>query len=118
MEPCVFIHYSDSNIRTHTLLEGLKNPLFTAYRKGQPFNDNHLRPCPMLENPEILRRMVKETGAKSTDLIVAEDVDTLCGRCDEFAMEWKGVADEIWNSTTHPKTHTQYYRDGGKAKMQ
>ncbi len=118
MEPCVFIHYSDSNIRTHTLLEGLKNPLFTAYRKGQPFNDNHLRPCPMLENPEILRRMVKETGAKSTDLIVAEDVDTLCGRCDEFAMEWKGVADEIWNSTTHPKTHTQYYRDGGKSKMQ
>ncbi len=118
MEPCVFIHYSDSNIRTHTLLEGLKNPLFTEYRKGQPFNDNHLRPCPMLENPDKLREIIKNTGAKSTDLIIEEDVDTLCGKCDEFAYEWQPVAQEIWNSNPHPKTHTQYYRDGGKAKMQ
>ena len=111
IEPCVFIHYSDSNIRTHTLLEALKNPLFTAYLKGQPFNDNHLRPCPMLENPDKLREMIHTTGAKSTDLIQQEDVDTLCGRCDEFAYEWQGVADDLWNSTTHPVTHTQYWRD-------
>ncbi len=30
-------------------------PLFMAYHDGQPFNENHLRPCPMLENPEKLR---------------------------------------------------------------
>lgn len=118
MEPCVFVHYSDANIHTHTLLEGLKNPLFTEYRKGQPFNDNHLRPCPMLENPEKLREIIKKTGAKSTDLIIEEDVDTLCGRCDEFALEWQPVADELWASMPHPKTRTQYYRDGGKPKMQ
>lgn len=118
MEPCVFIHYSDANIRTHTILQALQNPLFMEYRKGQPFNDNHLRPCPMLENPEKLREIIKKTGAKSTNLITDEDVDTLCGRCDAFAYEWQPVADEIWKSTTHPKTHTQYYRDGGKAKIQ
>lgn len=67
-EPCVFIHYSGANIRTNTLFEILNQPLFMAYRKNQPFNKNHLRPCPMLENPEILQKMVKETGAKSTDL--------------------------------------------------
>ncbi len=111
MEPCVFIHYSDSNIRTHTILEALRRPLFMAYNKGQPFNDNHLRPCPMLENPQILRKMVKETGAKSTDLLVEEDVDTLCGRCDQFALEWAPVAEEIWNTYPHKKTHTEYYRD-------
>jgi len=118
IEPCVFIHYSDSNIRTHTILEALKNPLFTEYRKGQPFNDNHLRPCPMLENPEKLREIVKKTGAKSTNLINEEDVDVLCSRCDEFAYEWAPVAQEIWDTTKHPITHTQYYRDGGKAKRQ
>ncbi len=118
IEPCVFIHYSDSNIRTHTILEALKNPLFTEYRKGQPFNDNHLRPCPMLENPEKLREIVKKTGAKSTNLINEEDVETLCSRCDEFAYEWAPVAQEIWDTTKHPITHTQYYRDGGKAKRQ
>ena len=111
IEPCVFVHYSDSNIRKDTLLEALQKPLFRAYRKGQPFNDNHLMPCPMLENPEKLRAIIKKTGAKSTDLIVSEDVDTLCSRCDDFSKAWKPVAEEIWNSTTHPKTHTQYYRD-------
>lgn len=64
VEPCVFIHYSGANIREVSLLDALKQPLFMAYRDNQPFNNNHLRPCPMLENPAILQRMVKETGAK------------------------------------------------------
>ncbi len=118
IEPCVFIHFSDSNIRKNTLLEALQSPLFMEYRKGQPFNDNHLRPCPMLENPGALREIINKTGARSTNLIAEEDVDTLCGKCDDFAYEWAPVAEEIWNSTPHPKTHTQYYRDGGKAKIQ
>ena len=67
-EPCVFIHYSLANIRKNTLLEILKQPLFMAYYNNQPFNENHLRPCPMLENPELLRKMVERAGAKSTDL--------------------------------------------------
>lgn len=109
--PCVFIHYSDSNIRTHTLLEALKNPLFMAFRKRQPFNENHLRPCPMLENPDKLREIIKETGAKSSDFLSCEDVETLCSKCDDFALAWQPVADELWASTTHPKNRTQYYRD-------
>ena len=49
VEPCVFIHYSSANIKEVSLLEALQQPLFMAYREGQPFNENHLRPCPMLE---------------------------------------------------------------------
>ena len=119
IEPCVFIHYSDSNIRDQTLIEALKRPLFQAYWHGQPFNNNHLRPCPMLENPQCLRKMVKETGAKSTDLLAPEDVDTLCSRCDKFAAEWAPVAQDLWDSTKHPHPKTQYYRDTpeGKAEL-
>lgn len=116
IEPCVFIHYSDSNIRTHTLLEALKNPLFTAFYHNQPFNDNHLRPCPMLENPQCLRCIVKETGAKSTDLVNQEDVETLCSKCDKFAAEWQPKADELWKNTKHPKPKTQYYRETDEGK--
>ena len=61
VEPCVFIHYSSANIKEVSLLEALKQPLFMAYRDHQPFNNNHLRPCPMLENPEILQEMVEQT---------------------------------------------------------
>ncbi len=111
IEPCVFVHYSDSNIKTDTLLDALRKPLFMAYRKGQPFNDNHLMPCPMLENPDILRNMVKQTGAKSTDLVSRESVDELCAKCYDFSKAWKPVAEELWQNNPHPKTHTQYYRD-------
>lgn len=111
MEPCVFIHFSDSNIRTHTILQALKNPLFQAYWHNQPFNDNHLRPCPMLENPDCLRKIINETGAKSTDLMSPESVETLCSRCDKFAAAWKPVAEDLWKNNPHPNPKTQFYRD-------
>ena len=105
-EPCVFIHYSGANIRTNTLLEILHQPLFMAYRRNQPFNKNHLRPCPMLENPEILQRMVKETGAKSTDLESPESAEHLCSKCVPYANNWKPYADKIWSET--PKIKRSY----------
>ncbi len=98
LDPCVFIHYSDSNIREKTILEALRSPLFMAYHDGHPFNDNMLRPCPMLENPELLREMVKKTGAKSTDLESPESVDHLCDKCENYAKHWKPKAEELWSA--------------------
>lgn len=114
MEPCVFIHFSDSNIREKTILEALQSPLFMAYHKGQPFNDNHLRPCPMLENPECLKKIIAETGAKSTNLEGEETAESLCAKCEKFAKAWAPKADEIWKNNPHPHPKTQYYRDGEK----
>ena len=102
-EPCVFIHYSNTNIHENSILEMLQSPLFKAYHEGQPFNNNHLRPCPMLENPEKLREMVKKAGAHSTDLEALEDVDELCEKCDDYAKNWKPVAENIWNEPENQK---------------
>ena len=110
-EPCVFIHYSNTNIRTHTLLEILKSPLFMAYRDRQPFNKNHLRPCPMLENPEILIEMVAETGAKSTDLQSPESAEHLCGKCIQYATNWKPCADKLWAEEKHPVHDYENYKN-------
>ena len=109
-EPCVFIHYSNANIHDKSILEILQSPLFMAYHDGQPFNHNHLRPCPMLENPEMLRKMVKETGAHSTDLESPEEVDHLCDKCEDYAKNWKPDAEEIWNSKKHKKHGYQNYK--------
>ena len=103
VEPCVFIHYSSANIKEVTLLEALKQPLFMAYRDNQPFNNNHLRPCPMLENPEYLRNMVKKCNAKSTDLQSLEEVDHLCDKCTLYAHNWADVADKLWEENKKDK---------------
>lgn len=115
-EPCVFIHYSGANIHDVSILEALKQPLFMAYHENQPFNDNHLRPCPMLENPEILQRMVKETGAKSTDLQSPETAEHLCGKCEAYACQWKETADELWEKHPYQKKGYQNYKVERKVK--
>ncbi len=96
VDPCVFIHYSNANIRECTLLEALQSPIFMAYHDNMPFNDNMLRPCPMLENPEKLREMVQKTGAHSTDPESPESVEHLCAKCDQYAAHWKDTADALW----------------------
>ena len=118
VEPCVFIHYSDSNIREKSILECLKSPLFKEYYKGQPFNDNMLRPCPMLENPDALRKIIAKTGAKSTNLTCPESADELCSKCDDYAAAWANEAKRIWEEQERFHPFTQYYRNTPEGKAE
>ena len=111
-EPCVFIHFSDSNIHDKSILEILQSPLFKMYHEGQPFNRNHLRPCPMLENPQLLRKIVEDTGAHQTNLESPESVDHLCEKCDAYAAQWAPTAQEYWDTHTHPgRGYENYTRE-------
>ena len=103
VDPCVFIHYSDSNIRKKTLLECLRSPMFMAYHDNMPFNDNMLRPCPMLENPEKIRQMVNAAGAHSTDLQSPESVEHLTAKTEPYAEKWTPKADEMWKERLREK---------------
>lgn len=96
VEPCAFVHYSDTNIKNSTLMEALKSPLFRAYRERQPFNCNHLRPCPILDNPEEIVEMVNETGAKSTQPLDKEPPENLYYKCKPVASKWGETADNLW----------------------
>jgi len=99
IEPCAFIHYSDSNIYEKTLLEALQSPLFMQYHKNQPFNENHLLPCPLLDNSGRLVEMVEISGAKSTDMMKPEDVQVLSTKCVCAAGKWEIAADRIWSES-------------------
>ena len=96
IEPCAFVHYSDSSIYEKSILEALKSPLFMKYREGQPFNENHLRPCPLLDNPGKLVSMVEQSGAHSTDLQDPENVRDLAAKCEAPSERWGTKADTLW----------------------
>lgn len=85
VEPCVFIHYSNCNIHNTTLLDALRSPLFQAYHDNQPFNENMLRPCPMLENAGRIQELVKQSKAVNTDYESPEDVDHLLEKTAPYA---------------------------------
>lgn len=99
IEPCAFIHYSDSNIHNNTLLDAYRSPLFMQYYKNQPFNENHLRPCPLLDNPHELEKMVILSGAKSTEILHPENVHQLCSKCEDASKKWGKTADDLWQES-------------------
>ncbi len=102
VDPCVFAHYSNANIREVSLLDALRSPLFMEYYREQPFNDNLLRPCPIYENSGMLTEMVNRAGAHSTDPEAPEPVEDLCAKTKPVADAWKPVAEHIWEDQSEP----------------
>lgn len=117
IEPCAFIHYADSNIYEKTLLEALQSPLFMQYHKNQPFNENHLMPCPLLDNPHKLAEMVEQSGAVSTDFIKPENVHDLCAKCRNASQNWAKTADKLWDITLQERQAKKAKEALEKAKI-
>lgn len=99
IEPCAFMHYSDSNIREKTLLEAYRSGLFMGYHDNQPFNENMLRPCPVLDNPGRLTELVEKSRAKSTDYQNLENAKEFSDKCAEVASKWAPVAERLWTES-------------------
>ncbi len=56
-----------------------------------------LRPCPMIDNPEMIKEMVHASGAHSTQMGEPEDVDDLYNKVKPHSEEWAKKADELWD---------------------
>ncbi|MPM65248.1 hypothetical protein SDC9_112143 [bioreactor metagenome] len=95
------MHYSDSNIHEKTLLDAYRSPLFMAYHRNQPFNENLLRPCPVLDNPGRLTEMVAESVAKSTDYVHQESAADYSAKCVNAAANWADAAERLWVGSGH-----------------
>jgi MoaA/NifB/PqqE/SkfB family radical SAM enzyme len=109
IEPCGFIHYADSNIRTDKLLDAFQKPLFMLYHENQPFNHNMFRPCPVLDNPGRLTQIVRKSGARSTDMMAPEDPKDYSDRCVPAAAQWAKVSKELWEDRcAHCKLAADY----------
>ena len=63
-EPCPFSPYSDVNVRSASLREAMRSPLFTALRDGKILLDDHMGGCVLYEKRELVERLLK-TGAAS-----------------------------------------------------
>ena len=106
-EPCAFVHYSNVNIKEHSVLEALQSPLFMEYKKNQPFNNNMLRPCPVLDNPGAISKMVAASGAYSTEMEHPESANDLFDKTIEHAKLWKIKADELFDRDEYIAKHVK-----------
>jgi hypothetical protein len=101
--PCTFVHFTTHNYKNHTLTEIMKSDFFKAIRGVQPYQPNLLRPCKIIDRPQVLRDIVDKVGAKPT----YKGADTLIrnpevmAHLDRYAEEWGKLADAAWATDTY-----------------
>lgn len=97
VEPCVFSQFSVDNILHKSLKDAVLSDFFRAIRSRHGEMSNPLRPCMVIDRPQVLRDHVKRFGAKPSQpggetLLSGK----LAAEVDKIASEWKDYADKIW----------------------
>lgn len=107
VEPCVFVHFAADNIKEKSLVDIITSDFFKAFRKRQPYTENHLRPCCIIDNPHVLREIVAETGAYPTHEGAETVVTCLAKKLDEYADKYKKIADKAWAEEYLPQEEAE-----------
>jgi len=102
VEPCVFAHFAVDNIKEKSLHDAIQSDFFKEIRARQPFNQNHLRPCMIIDNPHMLREIVAKCGARPTHPGADNIVTTIAPQIDENARKYGELADEEWRKNFLP----------------
>ncbi|HET6419924.1 MAG TPA: radical SAM protein [Geobacteraceae bacterium] len=96
IEPCVFGHFAVDNIRRTTLKEALNSPLFRTIREVQGKHRNLLRPCMLIDHPEVGRELFETEGVYPTHAGAGEIFTGLSSRMDEYSGRYAEIADQVW----------------------
>lgn len=108
VEPCAFCHYSDCNINDMALIDALQSPFLTKFRAAQPFSNNPLRACPLVDVPNVIVERINAGSAHSTHYSAPESAEALADKTRANAEKWQPLADELLK--TLEKTTVSNYK--------
>ncbi len=122
VEPCVFCHFTVGNIRERPLREILASDFFRALRYEQPYTEckNLYAPCVIIDNPHILRRLVKEYGVKPShegaESIVEDPV--IVEHLDRYAARMRELSEPEWLEDHYENPESEWYKLGERVRRQ
>jgi hypothetical protein len=96
IEPCVYAHMATQNVKDASLKDALTSPLFQAIRARQPHNENHLRPCMIIDNPEIAREIIRIAKPRFTHPGAEEIYTSRAQELDEYAQRYADFIEPVW----------------------
>jgi MoaA/NifB/PqqE/SkfB family radical SAM enzyme len=96
VEPCAFIHLAQGNINEISLKEALQLPFFKEIQKLQPYSDNLLRPCMIVDNPDIFRKIGSLPGVRSTDGTLENMSKEVGKHLDELSRKWEELSRPVF----------------------
>ena len=68
-----------------------------AIRAGAPYDGNLLRPCMIIDRPDVLRRVCRDYGARPTHPGAESIISELAGALDARAACVARIMDDVWN---------------------
>lgn len=95
-EPCIFAHFAVDNVKQKSLREILRSPFFRAIRARQPFSDNLLRPCMLIDHPWVFREIHSQEQPYATHTDAVAMVSTLCSDLDRYSQETERILERAW----------------------
>ncbi|TET55343.1 MAG: radical SAM protein [Actinobacteria bacterium] len=96
VEPCIFCHFATDNIKQKSLVEVLNSPFFKGIRKMQPYCDNDLRPCMLIDHPHIFRTLVSKYKPSPTSEGAELLVDKLGPKLDKYGKDLAKIYEPVW----------------------
>jgi MoaA/NifB/PqqE/SkfB family radical SAM enzyme len=96
IEPCVYAHMATQNVKVSSLKDALTSPLFRAIKARQPHNENHLRPCMIIDNPEIAREIIRIAKPRFTHPGAEEIYTSRAQELDEYAQRYADFIEPVW----------------------
>ena len=96
VEPCVFCHFSEDNIKDKSLFDVLNSRLFREIRSRQPFTDNPFRPCMLIDNPTQGRDLALNYARRFTHPGAETLFTDLAEHIEHYARQYKLLADCAW----------------------
>jgi len=96
VEPCVFCHFAVDNIKDKSLKEVINSPFMKKIRSYQPYKENLLTPCMIIDAPHVLRKVVTEFDARPTCEGAEEIITKFADNLDGYAEEYARYADAAW----------------------
>ncbi|MGD1048165.1 MAG: radical SAM protein [Candidatus Krumholzibacteriaceae bacterium] len=96
IEPCVFCHFAVDNIKNKSLREAINSPFLKRIRSFQPYRENLLTPCMLIDAPDVLRTVVREFNARPTCEGAEEIINEFAPDLDRYAQEYRRYADPAW----------------------
>jgi len=96
VEPCIFTHFAQTNIKNCSLKEALGCELFKEIRSRQPFNENLFLPCPLSDHPRESRAFVRIPGVYPTHPHALTLIEDLKDDLDKYSQEVHRVYAPVW----------------------
>jgi MoaA/NifB/PqqE/SkfB family radical SAM enzyme len=96
VEPCVFAHFAVDNIHEKSLLEVLTSDFFRGIRDRQPYSDNPLTPCMIIDSPHVFRDVVQSCAAYPTHSDARSGLERTQNYIKDYSERLKAIYDPIW----------------------